>query len=50
MTKQVDLTINGKEISLSEFPEEFIKNTLLGMVTTLKGVDKDIQTLSLTIS
>lgn len=50
MTKQVNLTINGKEIPLSEFPEEFIKNTLFGMITTLKGVDKDIQTLSLTIS
>ena len=50
MTKQVELIINGKKIPLTEFPEEFIKNTVLGMVSTLKGVDENIQTISLAIS
>jgi hypothetical protein len=50
MVKQVELKINGKKIPLSEFPEEFIKNTLFGMVSTLKGVDEDIETITLTIS
>ena len=50
MVKKVELTINGKKIPLSEFPEEFIKNTLFGMVSTLKGVDEDIETITLTIS
>lgn len=50
MAKQVELTINGKNIPLTEFPEEFIKNTLFGMVSTLKGVDEKIETIDLTIS
>ena len=50
MTKQVELIINGKKIPLTEFPEEFIKNTVLGMVSTLKGVDEDIETISLAFS
>jgi hypothetical protein len=50
MTKQVELIINGKKIPLTEFPEEFIKNTLIGMVSSLKGVNENIETISLTIS
>ena len=50
MVKQVELKINGRTIPLSEFPEEFIKNTLFGMVFTLKGVDEDIEQMTLTIS
>ena len=50
MVKKVELKINGKKIPLSEFPEEFIKNTLFGMVSTLKGVDEDVETITLTIS
>jgi len=50
MAKKVELVINGKRVPLSEFPEEFIKNTLFGMMTTLKGVDEDIETMTLSIS
>jgi len=50
MVKQVELKINKKKIPLSEFPEEFIKNTLFGMVSTLKGVDEHIETIDLSIS
>jgi len=32
--------INGKETPLNEFTTEFIKNTVCGMLSTLKGVDE----------
>ncbi|MFH1013757.1 MAG: hypothetical protein V1769_04535 [Thermoplasmatota archaeon] len=34
------LKINGKRIPLTEFPEEFIKKTIIGMAMALKGVEK----------
>ncbi|MDG6219407.1 MAG: hypothetical protein QCI00_08195 [Candidatus Thermoplasmatota archaeon] len=49
MSNQVKLEINGKKIPLSEFPEEFIKNTLIGMLSTLKGVDETIETILLIV-
>lgn len=33
------LKVNGKEIPLSEFPGDMIKNTICGMLNSLKGVD-----------
>jgi molybdopterin-guanine dinucleotide biosynthesis protein B len=40
--KDIDISIiiNGDEIVLSEFPREIIKNTLVGMLSILKGVDQ----------
>ncbi len=49
MNPQVELTINGKKIPLTEFPRDFIYNSLIGMVSTLKGVDEEVESLSLTI-
>jgi hypothetical protein len=49
MTTHIELTINGKNIPLSEFPKEFIYNSILGMVSTLKGVDEHVETLTLSI-
>lgn len=49
MSNQVELRVNGKMIPLSEFPEEFIKNTIIGMVSTLKGVDENVELISLTV-
>jgi molybdopterin-guanine dinucleotide biosynthesis protein B len=34
------LFINGSYIPLSQFPKQFITSTLIGMVSTLKGVEK----------
>ena len=34
------IKVNGKQIPLTEFPTEFIKNTITGMLKSLKGVDK----------
>ena len=38
--KKIDLKVNGKKIPISEFPEEIIKNTICGMIESLKGVDE----------
>jgi hypothetical protein len=43
------LKINGNNIPLTEFPEEFIKGAIIGMVMSLKGVEK-VQTVELFFS
>ena len=37
--------VNGKQVTLTEFPTDFIKNTVCGMLKSLKGVDdiKDVE-------
>lgn len=49
MVERVELTVNEKKIPLTDFPEEFIKNTLLGMISSLKCVDEQVTSVSLTI-
>jgi molybdopterin-guanine dinucleotide biosynthesis protein B len=43
--KDMVIKVNGEPIPLSEFPTEFIKNTVCGMLKSLKGVDeiKDVE-------
>ena len=36
----ITIKVNGKNIPLSEFPAEFIKNSICGMLKTLNGVDE----------
>jgi molybdopterin-guanine dinucleotide biosynthesis protein MobB len=43
---QLQITVNGKKIPLSEFPEQIISNTILGLVGSLKGV-RDIHEVSI---
>jgi hypothetical protein len=45
---EITLKVNGKNIPLSEFPAEFIKNSINGMLRTLKGVD-EIETVEIKI-
>jgi len=40
--------VNGKNIQLNEFTSDFIKNTILGMLKSLKGVDEEIETVEIT--
>ncbi|OGO18269.1 MAG: hypothetical protein A2Z15_03500 [Chloroflexi bacterium RBG_16_50_11] len=47
---QVKITLNGAEVPLSYFPVQIIRNTLAGMVSDLKGVTKEMSTLSLRVS
>ena len=43
--KEIKLKVNGKDIALTEFPKDFIINTICGMLKSLKGVDeiKDVE-------
>jgi hypothetical protein len=47
---QVKITLNGADVPLSFFPVQIIRNTLAGMVSMLKGVDKEMSTLELRIA
>ncbi len=37
---KVEVSINGKELDLVPFVEEIIKNTVTGMISSLKGYEK----------
>jgi molybdopterin-guanine dinucleotide biosynthesis protein B len=37
---KTSIKVNGKQILLTDFPEDFIKNTICGMLKSLKGVDE----------
>jgi hypothetical protein len=38
--EKISIKVNGKEIPLTEFPSEIIKNVICGMLRSLKGIDK----------
>jgi len=40
VNESVNIKVNGKKIPLTEFPSVFIKETITGMLTPLKGVDE----------
>ncbi len=46
---RAELQVNGKKIELNNFVENFICQTVIGMVKSLRGVD-DVETISLKIS
>jgi len=37
--EDIEIKVNGEKIPLTEFPSDFIKNSICGMLKTLKGVD-----------
>lgn len=37
---KLNVIVNDKKIPLTEFPTEFIQNTICGMLYSLKGVDE----------
>ena len=45
---QVELKVNGKETALNNFLENFIAQTVIGMVKSLRGVS-DIETIDLKV-
>lgn len=45
---QTELKVNGKEIELNSFVQNFFSQTVIGMVKSLRGVD-DIETISLSV-
>ena len=38
--KKINVKVNGKQIHISEFPSDIIKNTICGMIKSLKDVDE----------
>jgi hypothetical protein len=44
-----DLTVNGEKIALNSFVEGFMSQAVIGMIKSLRGVDK-IETINLKIS
>lgn len=49
LTVQTELKVNGKEIGLNNFAQNFISQTVTGMVKSLRGVGK-VETISLKVS
>ena len=47
--RDVVLTVDGKSIVLSAFPKNFVRNTVLGMIKTLRGVKAAPHAISLVI-
>ncbi len=43
-----ELTVNGEKVDLNNFVQGFISQTLIGMVKSLRGVDR-IETISLKV-
>ena len=49
LTARAELKVNGNEIKLNNFVENFISQTVIGMVKSLRGVG-DVETISLKVS
>jgi hypothetical protein len=47
--EEIIITVNGKEIPLTEFPKSIIIKTILGMLQALKGVE-DVKTVEIKIN
>jgi hypothetical protein len=48
-TARVELKVNGNQIELNNFVRNFITESVIGMVKSLRGIG-DIETISLDIS
>jgi hypothetical protein len=46
---KTELKVNGQEIELTNFVQNFVGRAVVGMVTSLKGV-ADVQTVALNIT
>ena len=46
---RAELKVNGKEIKLNNFVENFISQTVIGMVKSLRGVG-DVEAINLRVS
>lgn len=49
LTARAELKINGEKIELNNFVENFISQTIIGMVKSLRGVS-DVETIDLKVS
>jgi len=44
------LLVDGKEISLNEFVEKMLRGTIVGAVTSLRGIKEDWKKIEIEIS
>ncbi len=44
------LVVDGKGIPLNEFVEKILNGTIVGAVTSLKGIERDWKKIEITIS
>ncbi len=49
LVTRAQLKVNGEEIELNNFAQNFISQTVIGMVKSLRGIG-DIETIGLKIS
>ena len=49
LTTRAELKVNGKQIELNNFAQNFISQTVIGMVKSLRGVGH-VETINLKIS
>lgn len=49
LTTRTELKVNGKQIELNNFAQNFISQTVIGMVKSLRGVGH-VETINLKIS
>ena len=49
LTTRTELKVNGKQIELNNFAQNFISQTVIGMVKSLRGVG-NVETISLNVS
>ena len=45
----ITLEVDGREVAMNPFVRTFIERTILGMVTSLSGIDPEPQRISLVI-
>jgi hypothetical protein len=45
----ISLEVDGREVNLNPFVQTFIERTVVGMVTSLSGVDPEPERISLVI-
>ena len=43
------LIVNGETVTLNRFAQDIIAGAILGILSALKGVDKDIKTVEVTL-
>jgi hypothetical protein len=46
---KVCLLIDGKEIPLNHFAQQIIASTITGMISVLKGIPENFETVNLTV-
>jgi len=44
------LTVDGEEIDLNEFVEKMLEGTIIGAVTSLRGIKKDWKKIEITVT